>query len=227
MRVVIADDSILIRDGIASLLRSAGVDVLAQSADPHTLLRDVDAHAPDVAIVDIRMPPTHTDEGLRAAIEIRARHPETGILILSQHVETGIGARLLIENPAGIGYLLKDRAIDLGDFVATLTRVAAGGSALDPQIVSCLLARDHHDGPLVSLSEREHEVLGLVAEGRSNRGIAVRLTVSERAVQKHITSIFGKLRLRAGDDDNRRILAALTYLEPGRQNGRLNPRPGA
>ena len=212
MRVVIADDSVLVREGIASLLTGAGLDVVAQGSSGDDLLRDVDAHRPDVAIVDIRMPPTHTDEGLRAALEVRERHPEIGILILSQHVETGIATRLLAESPAGLGYLLKDRVADVDDFIGSLRSVAAGGSALDPQIVARLLG--NRAGPLDDLSPREREVLGLVAEGRSNKAIAERLTITQRAVQKHVTSIFGKLGLPEGDDDHRRILAVLAYLRP-------------
>ncbi len=212
MRVVIADDSVLVREGIASLLTGAGLDVVAQGSSGDDLLRDVDAHRPDVAIVDIRMPPTHTDEGLRAALAVRERHPEIGILILSQHVETGIATRLLAESPAGLGYLLKDRVADVDDFIGSLRSVAAGGSALDPQIVARLLG--NRAGPLDDLSPREREVLGLVAEGRSNKAIAERLTITQRAVQKHVTSIFGKLGLPEGDDDHRRILAVLAYLRP-------------
>jgi len=215
VRVVIADDSILVREGIVAILRRAGIDVVAQTSDAAELHRAVDEHAPDAAIVDIRMPPTHTDEGLRAAADIRARHPGIGIVILSQHVEVGTATRLLAESPERLGYLLKDRVGDIDDFAGTLRRVVAGGSALDPQIVDRLLAADRQDGPLSSLSDREREVLELVAEGRSNRGIAERLDVSERAVQKHVTSIFTKLGLPADDDDNRRILAVLAYLRPG------------
>jgi len=215
VRVVIADDSILVREGIVAILRRAGIDVAAQASDAAELQRAVDEHTPDVAIVDIRMPPTHTDEGLRAAADIRARHPGIGIVILSQHVEVGTATRLLAENPEGLGYLLKDRVGDIDEFAGTLRRVVAGGSALDPQIVSRLLASDAQDGPLCSLTDREREVLELVAEGRSNKGIAERLEITERAVQKHVTSIFSKLGLPADDDDNRRILAVLAYLRPG------------
>jgi len=214
VRVVIADDSILVREGIVAILRRAGIDVAAQASDAAELQRAVDEHEPDAAIVDIRMPPTHTDEGLRAAADIRARHPGIGIVILSQHVEVGTATRLLAENPERLGYLLKDRVGDIDEFAGTLRRVVAGGSALDPQIVSRLLAADREDGPLRSLSDREREVLELVAEGRSNKGISERLDITERAVQKHVTSIFGKLELPADDDDNRRILAVLAYLRP-------------
>jgi DNA-binding NarL/FixJ family response regulator len=216
VRVVIADDSILVREGIATFLGRAGIDVAAQASGAEELLRDVEVHRPDVAIVDIRMPPTFTDEGLRAAHEIRSRHPRTGIVILSQHVEVGTATQILAEHPEGLGYLLKDRVTDIEDFVGSLRRVAAGGSALDPQIVSRLLVSSQDDGPLASLTARELEVLVLVAEGRSNKGIGDRLAISERAVQKHVTAIFGKLGLPAGDDDNRRILAVLAYLRtPG------------
>ena len=172
MRVVIADDSILVREGIATFLGRAGIDVAAQASVAEELLRDVEEHRPDVAIVDIRMPPTFTDEGLRAAHEIRSRHPRIGIVILSQHVEVGTATQILAERPEGLGYLLKDRVTDIDDFVGSLRRVAAGGSALDPQIVSRLLASTHDDGLLASLSAREREVLALVAEGRSNKGSA-------------------------------------------------------
>jgi DNA-binding NarL/FixJ family response regulator len=216
VRVVIADDSILVREGIATMLGRAGIDVAAQASGAEELLRDVGAHRPDVAIVDIRMPPTFTDEGLRAALEIRSRHPRMGIVILSQHVEVGTATQILAERPEGLGYLLKDRVTDIDDFAGTLRRVAAGGSALDPQIVSRLLASTRDDGPLASLSAREREVLALVAEGRSNKGIGERLAISERAVQKHVTAIFVKLALPAGEDDNRRILAVLAYLRAPR-----------
>jgi DNA-binding NarL/FixJ family response regulator len=211
MRVVIADDNLLTREGIASVLKRAGIDVVAQAAAADELLRAVAAHDPDAAIVDIRMPPTQTDEGLRAAHEIRQRHPQIAIVILSSHVDLGTATCLLAESPERLGYLLKDRVTDVDEFVLTLRRVAAGGSALDPEVVSRLLARTREVRPL---SPRDSEVLQLVAEGRSNRGIAERLAVSERAVQKHITSIFLKLELPDSADDNRRILAVLRYLQP-------------
>ena len=213
MRVVIADDNLLIRDGLASLLRDSGIDVVAQTASADDLLLKIGSYHPDVAIVDIRMPPTHTDEGLRAAEEIRRRYPDVGILILSQYVEVGIATRLLSESAAGIGYLLKDRVTNLEDFMAALRRVAEGGSVLDPQVVSQLLTKGRDaDDPLYSLTPREHEVLSLVAEGRSNKGIGERLVITERAVQKHVTSIFMKLDLQQSDDDHRRILAVLAYV---------------
>jgi DNA-binding NarL/FixJ family response regulator len=212
VRVVIADDSLLVREGIASLLRRAGVEVVAEADDGEELLRIVDEHQPDVAIVDVRMPPTHTEEGLEAARAIRDRHPAIGILVLSQHVEVGVAMRALVETPQGLGYLLKERVTDLDDFARTLRHVAAGGSALDPQIVSRLLADPRGDGPLSMLTAREREVLELVAEGRTNKAIADRLTITQRAVTKHVTSIFSKLDLPPGEDDHRRILAVLTFL---------------
>jgi DNA-binding NarL/FixJ family response regulator len=213
MRVLIADDSLLIRDGLASLLRESGIEVVAQTDSVDGLLPKVGSHRPDVAIIDIRMPPTHTDEGLRAAAEIRRRYPEVGILILSQHVEVGVATRLLAESPAGIGYLLKDRVTDFEDFTAALGQVARGGSVLDPKVVSQLLARaGGADDPLSGLTPREREVIALVAEGRSNKGIGQRLFITERAVQKHVTSIFTKLGLPPSDDDHRRILAVLAYV---------------
>jgi DNA-binding NarL/FixJ family response regulator len=214
MRIVIADDNLLMREGITSLVRRVGIDVVAEADDADALLRAVAEHTPDAAIVDVRMPPAHTDEGLRAAQEIRARHPGTGIVILSQTVEAGTALRILAERPAGLGYLLKDRVTDIQDFGQTLRRVAAGGCALDPQVVNQLLAAPADAGRLASLTPREREVLALVAEGRSNKGTAERLGVTERAVQKHVTSIFDKLGLAADEDDNRRILAVVTYLRP-------------
>ena len=212
MRVVIADDSVLVRAGIVSILRGAGIDVVAEAENAEDLLRAVDHHRPDAAIVDIRMPPDYGDEGVRAAQEIRARHPGMGIVILSQHVDLGTATRVLAESPERLGYLLKDRVGDVDEFVATLRRVAGGGSALDPEVVSRLLASHREEGPLQALTPREREVLQLVAEGRSNKGIGDRLAVSERAVQKHVTAVFAKFGLAAGEDDNRRILAVLAYV---------------
>jgi DNA-binding NarL/FixJ family response regulator len=214
VRIVIADDSLLVREGIVSILRRAGADVVAEAGCAEDLLREVDAHEPDVAIVDIRMPPDYDDEGIRAAHEIRARHPAMGIVILSQHVDLRTATRVLAESPGRLGYLLKDRVTDVDEFVGTLEHVAAGGSALDPEVVQRLLARDREAGPLATLSAREREVLQLVAEGRSNKGIAERLAISERAVQKNVTAVFAKFALPAGEDDNRRILAVLAYLRP-------------
>ena len=214
MRVVIADDSSLLREGIASFVRGEGIEVVAEAANPDELLAAVDRHAPDVAIVDIRMPPTQTDEGIQAAHEIRRRHPDMGIVLLSHHVEVGVATQVLAEVPQGLGYLLKDRVTDAADFAGSLRRVAAGGTALDPQVVAGLLADPGAHGPLRSLSARERDVLALVAKGRSNKAIAERLIITQAAVQKHVSTIFNKLGLPAGEDDDRRILAVLAYLRP-------------
>ena len=213
MRVVIADDSLLVREGVAAVLRRAGIEVTAEAESAETLLREVDANPPDIAIVDIRMPPAYDDEGIRAAHEIRARHPQIGIVILSTHVDLGTAMRVLAESPERLGYVLKHRLTDVDDFVDTLRRVADGESALDPEVVSRLLARTTEEGPLRTLTPRERDVVQLVAEGRSNKGIGDRLAVSERAVQKHVTSIFAKFGLSAAEDDNRRILAVLAYMD--------------
>ena len=213
MRVVIADDNLIVRDGLAALLREAGVDVAAQVGSADELLHEVERRNPDVAIVDVRMPPTHTDEGLRAAHAIRARHPAVGILILSQFVEVGIVNRLITQSAQGLGYLLKDRLTELDDFVATLHRVADGGSALDPKVLEELLSSAPAEDPLAALAPREREVLALVAEGLTNHGIAERMVITEGSVQKYVTSIFGKLGLPAGDTDHRRVLSVLAYLQ--------------
>jgi DNA-binding NarL/FixJ family response regulator len=212
MRVVVADDSVLLREGVVHLLKEAGFDVVGQAGTAEELLLKVRSYTPDVAVVDIRMPPTHTDEGLRAAQEIREKHPQTGVLVLSQYVEPGYAMELLSESAEGVGYLLKDRVSDVGDFVAAVKRVGEGGSALDPTVVSQLVGRRRRDDPLAELTPREREVLELMAEGRSNAGIAERLVITERAVEKHVTSIFGKLRLPAAAEDHRRVLAVLAYL---------------
>ena len=212
MRVVIADDSVLVREGLAALLTRAGIDVAAQASSPDELFAAVDEHRPDVAVVDIRMPPTHTDEGLRAALEIRARHQQIGILIVSQYIEVGIATRLLAESPERLGYLLKDRVMAPDDFVGALERVAEGGSALDPQIVSRLLGGARDDGPVASLTPREREVLELVAEGLSNQAIAERLDIALRSTEKHVSTIFTKLGLPATGTEHRRVLAVLEYL---------------
>jgi DNA-binding NarL/FixJ family response regulator len=209
---VLADDSVLLREGVARLLEDAGFDVVAQSGTAEDLLRHVAMHKPDVAIVDIRMPPTHTDEGLRAAQEIRERFPGTGVLVLSQYVEAGYALDLLAESAEGVGYLLKDRVADLEQFASSVRRVAEGGSALDPAVVSQLVGRRREQDPLEELTAREREVLELMAEGRSNQAIAERMFVTLRAVEKHVTSIFTKLGLPASSDDHRRVLAVLTYL---------------
>jgi DNA-binding NarL/FixJ family response regulator len=212
MRVVLADDQMLLRAGVARLLEDAGMEVVAQSADAEDLLRKVGAHKPDVAIVDVRMPPTHTDEGLRAAAEIRERFPGIGVLVLSQYVEEAYALDLFADGADGLGYLLKDRVADLDRFVESVQRVGEGGSALDPEVVGRLLGRRRREDPLEVLSPREREVLGLMAEGRSNSGIAEHLVVTERAVEKHVTSIFTKLGLTPASEDHRRVLAVLTYL---------------
>jgi DNA-binding NarL/FixJ family response regulator len=213
VRVAIAEDSVLLREGLARLLGEAGFEIVAQCGDGDDLLRQVRSSTPDVAIVDIRLPPTHNDEGLRAALEIRSRHPSVGVLVLSQYVELGLALKLLADSAEGVGYLLKDRISDVDEFVAAVRRVADGGSALDPIIVSTLLSRQRPDDPLAQLTPREREVLELMAEGRSNQAIAERLYVTLRAVEKHVTSIFTKLDLPASSDDHRRVLAVLTYLQ--------------
>jgi DNA-binding NarL/FixJ family response regulator len=212
MRVVIADDSVLLREGIARLLEDQGFEVVGQADTADQLLLKVRSYSPQVAIVDIRMPPTHTDEGLRAAREIREKHPATAVLVLSQYVEPEYALELLSESAEGVGYLLKDRVADVTDFASAVRRVAEGGSALDPAVVSQLVGRNRKDDPLARLTPREREVLELMAEGRSNHAIAEQLFVTERAVEKHVTSIFGKLRLPADASDHRRVLAVLTYL---------------
>jgi DNA-binding NarL/FixJ family response regulator len=214
-RVVIADDSVLLREGIAALLDDSGFEVIAQCGTADELLMIVRSYRPDIAIVDIRMPPTHTDEGLRAAQEIRERYPGTSVLVLSQYIESGYALDLLAESAEGVGYLLKDRVSDVREFAAAVRRVADGGTALDPAVVSRLVGSRRGKGPLDELSAREREVLELMAEGRSNQGISARLVITERAVEKHVTSIFQKLQLPAASDDHRRVLAVLTYLRAG------------
>ena len=212
MRVIIAEDSVLLREGLARLLGDAGFEVVGQCGDADELLLKVRSYPPDVAIVDIRLPPTHNDEGLRAALEIRASHPEVGVLVLSQYVEVGLALKLLQESAEGVGYLLKDRISDVKDFVAAVRRVADGGSALDPTIVSTLLSRRRSDDPLAELTPREREVLELMASGSSNQGIADELVISLRAVEKYVSSIFGKLGLPSTGTESRRVLAVLLYL---------------
>jgi DNA-binding NarL/FixJ family response regulator len=212
MRIVIAEDSVLLREGIARLLGEAGHDVVAQAGDAEDLVRKVMAHKPDVAIVDVRMPPTNTDDGLRAALELRERAPAVAVLVLSQYVEERYAHELIGGGAAGVGYLLKDRVADVERFVDAVGRVAEGGSALDPEVVAQLLGRRRRDDPLEALTPREREVLGLMAEGRSNSAIAEELVVTERAVEKHVTSIFGKLDLPPAAQDHRRVLAVLRYL---------------
>jgi DNA-binding NarL/FixJ family response regulator len=212
VRVVLAEDSLLLREGLTRLLQEAGFEVVGQSSTGDELLCDVRESAPDVAIVDIRLPPTHNDEGVRAAQEIRASHPSVGVLVLSQYAEPALAMRLLADSAAGVGYLLKDRVSDLAEFASAVRRVAEGGSALDPAIVSELLSRRRSEGPLDQLTAREREVLELMAEGRSNRGIAERLGIGERKVQKYSASIFEKLGLPAAEEDHRRVLAVLAFL---------------
>ena len=212
MRVAIAEDSVLLREGLARLLEESGFDVVAQVEDPDELLLKVHSFRPDVVIVDIRLPPTHNDEGLRAALEIREKHPSVGVLVLSQYVELGLALKLLADSAEGVGYLLKDRISDVGEFLAAVTRVANGGSALDPIIVSTLLSRQRPDDPLARLTPREREVLELMASGSSNQGIADRLVITLRAVEKYFSSIFGKLGLPSTGNESRRVLAVLTFL---------------
>ena len=216
MRVVIVEDNALLREGIVALLRERDVEVVAQAEDGDGLLRVISGHKPDLAIVDVRLPPGFTDEGLRAAIEARRRHPGLAVLILSQYVEPVYTAELLAEGQGGVGYLLKERVGDVRAFIAALARVAAGGTALDREVVAQLVDTRRGGaggGALETLTPREREVLGLMAEGRSNAGIARRLWVTEGTVEKHVQSILGKLGLRAADDDHRRVLAVITYLD--------------
>jgi DNA-binding NarL/FixJ family response regulator len=213
LRVVIADDSVLLREGLSRLLEESGFEVVGQAGDAEDLLRKVGAHRPAVAVVDVRMPPTHTDEGLRAAHRIRSEHPDTAVLVLSQYVEEAYALELLSESTERTGYLLKDRVADVDTFTDAVRRVAGGGSALDPEVVALLLGRRRREDPLESLTGREREVLALMAEGRSNAAIAEALVVTERAVEKHVTSIFNKLDLTPTAVDHRRVLAVLAYLK--------------
>ena len=212
MRVVVGEDSVLVREGIVRVLGEAGFEVVAQAGDADELLRKVSAHKPDVAVVDIRMPPTETDDGLRAAIEIRRRLPDTGVIVLSQYLEEGYALDLVADSAEGTGYLLKDRVGDVDRFADSVRRVGEGGSALDPEVVLQMLGRRRRDDRLAGLTERDREVLALMAQGRSNQAIARRLVVTERAVEKHVTGIFDKLGLTPAADDHRRVLAVLTFL---------------
>jgi len=212
VRVVIADDSVLLREGAVRILEEAGIEVVGQAGDAEDLLRKVRAHRPDVAIVDIRMPPTNVDEGLVAAETLRAELPAIGVLVLSQYVEESYAQRLMSSGTEGVGYLLKDRVADIDRFVDGVRRVAEGGSVLDPEVVSQMLGRRRPDGPLDTLTPREREVLEIMAEGQTNRAIAEQLGVTERAVERHVTAIFEKLGLSAGDGGHRRVLAVLAYL---------------
>ena len=213
MQVVIAEDSVLLREGVTRLLAEAGHDVVAAAGDAEEFLRAVGKFEPDAVVVNVRMPPTFTDEGLRAALVVRQRWPEVGVLVLSQYVEERYASELLSGRPHGVGYLLKDRVADVAEFLDALDRVATGGSVLDPEVVAQLLARSRH--PLAALTPREREVLALMAEGRSNAAIAAALVVGEGAVAKHINSIFSKLQLPPADRDHRRVLAVLRYLGVG------------
>jgi DNA-binding NarL/FixJ family response regulator len=212
LRAVIADDSLLLREGVARVLGDAGIEVAASVGDADALRRVVATEKPDVAIVDVRMPPTQTDEGSRAAEAIRERHPEVGILMLSQVVEAHTALRLFGDRPEGFGYLLKDRVLEIDEFVEAVKRVARGGTAMDPQVVSQLVGKKRHDDPIDELSPREREVLELMAEGRSNAGICSKLFLSPKTVETHVSSIFNKLRLAPAPDDHRRVLAVLAYL---------------
>jgi DNA-binding NarL/FixJ family response regulator len=213
VRVVVADDAVILREGLARLLREASFEVVGLAADAGELLSLVDETRPDVAIVDIRMPPSHTDEGLQAAKEIRTRWPDVGILVLSQHVHSRYALELLAGGTDGVGYLLKERVSDLDELTSSVQRVGAGGSVLDPAVVGQLVGRRRQDGdPLQHLTDREREVLVLMAEGRSNRAIAERLFVTEHTVEKHVKNIFATLRLPQSPDDHRRVLAVVTYL---------------
>jgi DNA-binding NarL/FixJ family response regulator len=212
MRIVVAEDSVLLREGIVRILTDAGHEVVGQAGDGQDLLRKVRAHKPDLALIDVRMPPTHTDEGLAAAREIRAELPEIGLLVLSQYVEESYAMELLAESAEGVGYLLKDRVADVDRFIDALERVAEGGSALDPEVVSEMVGRRRSVDPLEELTPREREVLALMAEGRSNQAIAAEMVVTERAVEKHVTAIFSKLDLVATPEDHRRVLAVRTFL---------------
>ncbi len=213
LRLVIADDHVLLRRGVVSMLEAQGFDVVAQAGDADELLRKVGAHRPDVVIVDIRMPPTNTDDGLRAAVEIRQAHPDVGVLVLSQYIEADYALELIGEDARAVGYLLKDRVSDIEEFANAVRRVAGGGSVLDPEVVRWMLGRQRETSALAELTPREREVLGLLAEGCSNQGAARRLVISERAVEKHVTSIMSKLGLPSEPEAHRRVLAVLAYLE--------------
>ncbi len=213
LRVVIAEDQLLLREGVARLLAEAGFDVVAQSPDAEDLVRKVAAHRPDVAVIDIQMPPTNTDDGLRAAIQIRATQPEVGVLVLSQFVEAAYALDLIGDDAAGVGYLLKDRVADLVTFTEAIRRVAGGGSVLDPDVVAQMLGRHRRNDPLADLSSRERQVLALMAEGRTNRAIGDELVVTAHAVEKHVTNIFVKLKLAPTAEDHRRVLAVLAFIQ--------------
>jgi DNA-binding NarL/FixJ family response regulator len=212
VQVAIVEDSVLLREGVARLLDEAGFDIVAQCENADDLMAKVRSFSPDVVIMDIRLPPTHNDEGLQAALELRANHPSVGVLVLSQYVEVGLAMKLLADSAEGVGYLLKDRIGDVNDFVAAVRRVGEGGSALDPIIVSTLLSRQRPDDPIAQLTPREREVLELMASGSSNQGIADSLVITVRAVEKYVSSIFSKLGLPSTGTESRRVLAVLLYL---------------
>ena len=214
MRLVIAEDSVLLREGVAKLLEGEGFEIVGRAADAEDLLLKVRSYKPDVAIVDIRMPPTHTDEGARAAVTIREQYPEIGVLLLSQAIEAEFALRLFVESPAGFGYLLKDRIFDVDDFVDAIRRVGRGGTAVDPKVVSQLIGNARPDNRLASLTDRERTVLELMAEGRSNAGIGRKLFLSPKTVEAHVHGIFSKLELAPAPDDHRRVLAVLAFLGP-------------
>jgi DNA-binding NarL/FixJ family response regulator len=213
VRVVLADDSVLFREGLARVLAERGIEVIGQVADGDALLEQVAEHSPDLAVVDIHMPPTHTNEGLVAALQIRAEHPEVGVLVLSQYVETHHAVKLLGDGAGGVGYLLKDRVSDLDEFLDAIRRVAGGGTAIDPEVVSHLVGRQRERDPLRELTDREREVLALMAEGRSNLAVSEKLFLSPKTVESHVNSIFTKLGLLPAPDDHRRVLAVLTFLK--------------
>lgn len=212
MRVVLADDSVLLREGLARVLTDAGFEVTGQAGDASSLLHLVRRDRPDVAVIDVRMPPTNTNEGLVAALEIRATHQDVGVLVLSQYVETSHAMKLLGESTGGVGYLLKDRVSDVGEFAEAVRRVGTGGSVIDPEVVSTLLGRKRRPDPLAALTDREKEVLALMAEGRSNQGIRQKLFLSPKTIETHVGAIFAKLGLLPGADEHRRVLAVLAYL---------------
>ena len=213
MRIVIAEDSVLLRAGLTRFLTEGGEEIVAAVGDAVALVEAVERHRPDLAVVDVRMPPTHTDDGLRAALEIRRRWPAVGILVLSQYVEERYASELLAGDTGGIGYLLKDRIADVGDFLDAVRRVGSGGAVLDPEVVAQILARSRRHDPIATLTPREREVLSLMAEGRSNGAIAAALVVGDGAVEKHVSNIFQKLDLTPAEGDHRRVLAVLAYLE--------------
>lgn len=212
MRVVIAEDSVLLREGLTRILAEYGDEVVAALGDAEQLLAAVDEHSPDIVLLDVRMPPTHTDEGLRAAVRLRSVRPATPVLVLSQYVEERYATELLAGSTVGVGYLLKERVADVGEFIGAVHRVANGGTALDPEVVAQLLTRSRRTDHLAALTPREREVLSLMAEGRSNAAIALQLTVSDGAIEKHISSIFSKLGLQPSDAEHRRVLAVLSFL---------------